>query len=474
MSHSLVVAIVLLLAIVAFEGRRRWTHKPIGLLSVAHLVFVLNYCIPPLFIALIGGTSLETDPYGVRLFLFSVVEQVQLGAGAFATGSWLALLAYCAMIAGYMLIKVKVGSRMVALDSAGVPLRGLGLAGVALGVVTVAALLLYSPQFKSFLHMVSTDPNRAWYASDPTGLLMMFKMGVLVRGGEVSISRGFLQIIVLLGVPAVMFLSASAARAQGPVRWALAVGMGLVWLAVLARVYHASGRMEFAAFIVLFPLAALLSLRSIKVAMIGLVPVLLFGLFIGVADNAFFSTPGASAGLMGEALFFKSGQSILFMLNEFSFPYVISAHTAHVVPELVAYRHFIDLPLAALYMLPSIGGADTWPPMISHIHLEMLPYMPIDLVSFGYYSWGAVGVALVFLVFGSALAVFDLWLVPGAGWLAQCLRAGWMMYLPLRIMYADPYTSMKTGFGLIVGTVIVVALVWLTQRRNRARWELPS
>ena len=64
--------------------------------------------------------------------------------------------------------------------------------------------------------------------------------------------------------------------------------------------------------------------------------------------------------------------------------------------------------------------------------------------------------------------------MPGAGWLVQCLRAAWMMFLPLRIMYADPYTSIKSGFGLIVGTVVLVTCVWLLKRAKQGRQEHPS
>ena len=401
MSQSLIIAAVLLLGIAAFEGWRRRERQPFGLLSVANVVFVLNYCVPPFFIAFIGGTDLEVSPFGtaqsdMRLYLFPLMEKVGLSEDAYGWAGLFAVYGYVTMLGGYASMTRFARKNVLPLRSAEVPLGFLLSAGLLLGGLAVAALLLFSHQFHGFAHFLKHDPQLSLYQSDPTGLWLMMKLGAYVRGDIISVSRGYLQIVVLLGLPGVMFLSAAAFKAKNAMRWVIGFAAVCVWLVVLTRMFYAAGRLEFVTFVAIFPLAAVFMMRSRLAVLVIAVPLVVFVFFMAVLGKDFFQFPAERLADLFDVMFVKTGQSILFILNEFSFPYVISANTIQIVPEEVGYRYFIDLPLAALYLLPSFGGADTWPRMISHIHLEMLPLMPIDLVSFGYYALGAVGVGLSF------------------------------------------------------------------------------
>ena len=466
---SLTLSGLLLFAIIGHEGWRRTTHQPFGLLSVANIVFALNFCVPPLFVAIIGGTDLETNPFGKRLFLFRVMEQMNLDMGAYASATWIVVLAYVVMLIVYLIVTRANTLQISPLSTTGISTVSIAFVGIVLGAIAIAALLLYAAQFVPMENRAGWVYRLALLQDEPTGIAKMVKYGNLVRAGRISVSFGSFQVLVMLGVPSVIFLSAAAIRLRGTFRWVLSIIAIVVWFAVFVRLYHAAGRMELTIFLVFIPLAILLSVRSMKARMLGGGALLLFGMFMGLASHTFFPQPTLAASTMATTLFGDFGRAILFLLNEFSFPYVMSANTIQVVPEVVPYRYFIDLPLALLYMLPSFSGVDTWPEMISHIHNKTAPLMmPYDLVSFGYYSLGWAGVVVVFAALGAALAVMDRWLTPGTDWLAICLRTGWMLFLPFRIMYADPYTSMKTGFGLIVGTVLVLMMVWVAKRWGRA------
>jgi len=465
MEQSLYIATVLLFSIVSFEGWRRWTGQPFGMLTIANGVFALNFCVSPILLTVLPGSEFENGPFGAQLFMLTIMKLLNLDGAAYLWASLVTVFAYALMVGTYM--AVARFKRPQPLNGDTIPAAWLTLVGLALSVVAVAALLVYSAQFKDLLYGGAMYRTTALPEGD-FGLIKMLKVGMLVRGGKLDITRGYLQIIVMLGVPAVMLLSASALRHHGIKRWLIFSVVTIVWLTVLARVYHASGRMELTVFLAFVPLAVLLGVRSTKAVMIGGGVLLIFGLFMVLARHEFFPQPGQTASVMINALAFNSGRSVLFLFNEFAFPFPVAAHTLSLAEDAVGYRYFVDLPLAMLYMLPSIGGVDVWPEMISHIHNRIVPLqLPYDLVSFGYYSLGFAGVGLVFMAIGAAFAVMDAWLAQGKGWLSRVLLAAWMMFLPFRIMYADPYTSMKTGFGLIVGTVLVVVMAYLAKRWKR-------
>lgn len=473
MNLTFALAAVMLVVILAFEVWRIRKGKPLGLLSVANLVFALNFCISPIFISLIGGTGYEMNPLvnheaNPRLYIFSLIETVNLGSKAYETAIQMAVLAYAGMLLGYGLVLRNAVGLIIPLQTASITQRDKVVLGSCLGGVALIALLLFSSQFFEYASYLRNDPNLPLYQADPTGVLLMMNLGAFVRGDIVPVSRGYLQILILLGVPSVMLISAAAIKAKGWLRWGLAAVALSIWLVVFARMFFAAGRLEFAMFVAIIPLAILFSMKSRAMIISVSLPLIAFGIFIGALGKEFFLFPSEKISELGDVLFLQSGYSFLFIINEFSFPHVVSAHAMQIAADTIGYRYFIDIPLAGLYMLPSLGGVDTWPPMLSTFHEEILPEIPYDLISYGFFNLGVLGVIIVFGFMGALLALFDMWLTPGAGWLVQCLRAGWMMYLPFRIMYADPYTSMKTGFGLIVGTILILGLVWLSKRRAEA------
>jgi len=466
MTTHLIISAALLCAIVGFESWRRIQGQPFGLLSVANMVFTLNYCVSPMLLAFAPGTDFATGPYGRPLFMLQVVESLELTESSYLNASMLSVLAYGGMIGTYL--GVSRFTKPTPLQVDGIPLRWLISTGLILGSVAIVALLIYSSQFPAMFIGTHSPYHSELYQYDPTGIYKMMKLGNIIRGNVREVSWGFLQIIIMLGVPALIMLSAAGLRVAGRQRVILIALAVVVWMVVFARTYHAAGRMELAISVALIPLAIVLSMRNQRQAFLGVVALFVFGMFVGLAKHSFFGQPLDTAMIMLDAQVIQFGRSALYMANEFAFPFPIVAHTLETGAESIGYRYFVDIPLAMLYMLPSLGGVDTWPEMISHIHERLVPLMlPYDLVSFGYYSLGWGGIAIVFAAMGGLLAVFDKWLTPGTGWLVQCLRASWMMYLPFRIMYADPYTSMKTGFGLIVGTFLILGMAWLSKRRAK-------
>ncbi|MBL4613476.1 MAG: hypothetical protein JKY27_01180 [Magnetovibrio sp.] len=452
----------LLLWIVGFEAYRRMTMQPFSMLSMVHLLFVLGYCIPPFWIYFVMGTSLETGPYYEHaLFIIPFYQQLDFANEVYRSASLHAVLLYVIMMFGYWAIgRLKVWTSPRNFDR--IPRSWIVLCGVVLGALSLVALVVYAAQFGSLTGMIEA--------------------GREIRAGRMDVRWGFLQIIVLLGIPATIFLSAAGSKMSGKMRvlmWTLAA---LVWWFVALRAYHSAGRLTIFTFLAFMPLGVIFYLGfKNRWAVSGFAMLLITGLFVAAAPQILFSSVGAGFQETLSALSTKGGQSILYILNEFAFPYLVSARTPMIAPDVISYRYFVDIPLTGAYMLPSLSGTDTWPPLISHLHQatltgfspRALQLMPIDLVSFGYYNLGTLGVAITGLVFGGLISAFEKWLSPGSGLLAQLLRAAWMLYIPFLVLYAAPYTMVKAGFGLIVGTVLVLVMVWLSRFRasDQASWE---
>ena len=84
--------------------------------------------------------------------------------------------------------------------------------------------------------------------------------------------------------------------------------------------------------------------------------------------------------------------------------------------------------------------------------------IPVDLISFGYYSLGVPGVIIICILFGSLLRVFEILLPLNVHKVFVIFRFAWMVFLTFMIMYADPCNVIKTGFGLFVATPILFLL----------------
>ena len=473
-SGTLSIAFVLATFVLAFEFYRRVKRKPFNLLSVTNGLFVLIYCIPPFFIEFVPGTSWEVSPgedrgYGVRFFVFTLVERISLGEKAYLTAVVLSVVTYVAILAGYFLAIRWI--TIPPLNPRNVSKRLLLWSGILLGLISASAFIVYSAQFTELLRPGS-QYDLEFLPNDPLGIFAMLKLGGLVRGGKLQPALGFLQIIILLGIPAMIFLAAARSQIPSVINIILLGGAVLIWFVVFSRGYHVAGRMELMTVCALVPLALLLGAKPSLRSTMGAACLVGFGIVMAQAPWAFFVDPAASIGGMLETVGTSFGGAILYIVNEFAFPHAIAANTSTIVPTPQPYRYFIDFPLATLYMLPSIGGPDSWPKMISHLHGDYVPMlMPYDLISLGFYSLGWTGVVVISVLFGLGLGMLDRWLKPGGGWLVNAFRAAWMMYLPFRMMYADPYTSMKTGFGLIVGTVVLIALIGLSRRTLRLENE---
>lgn len=441
------MAVMTMVEVLHFRHVRRVTF-----LTAAHVLIAVAYCLPPFLITWLPGTPWAAglngpnnpNPWGIRLYILDLADALRLPPSAPLTVTIILFGAYALLLVGYFLAR-RVPVRP--LMSAAVQPAPLLVAGGTLAVLAAAAFAVYASQFGSVAELI----RRGW----------------LIRSGLMEAQRGYLQVLTQIGFPAFLFLAAAAQRWTGWRRVAIAAGAGAVWAVVVLRFLHVGGRLDMGAFLLPPLLAAIFLLPSRRLAVAALAG---FGglalILVNLPHNIFYM-PARFLPRVLSAFYDKFLDRLFYLLAEFAFPYVAAAHTLIVAGVVIPYRYFVDIPLGALYMLPNFSGVETLPPMILNLHVELLPWIPVDLFSFGYYSLGTVGVLITFAAFGAVLAVFDGWLTFSTGWLGQAFRAAWLFYLPFRLLYADPYAAAQSGFGLITGTLVLLGLSLWAERRAK-------
>lgn len=444
-------ALVLLMAAVETVNFRR--TGTITFLTAAHALILIGYCLPAFTITFVPGTFLETgpwseadpNPWGSRIYILDLFDFLALPASTYLTASIILMGSYIAMVAAYF---TALRLPVPALDGQRLPKWGVAGVGLFLLAIAAAAFAIYTPQFASVIRFLHD--------------------GQLVRKGGLQVQYGFLQVLMQVGVPAFILLIAASLRFDRRIRAVFVALAFAAWALALARLLHAAGRLELGSFLAFPVLALMFLLRSKKTTWLMAGGLVLVVLVVASVPHDFFrhplrELPSALGSVASDVV-----GTVHFIIAEFAFPFVTSAHALTLVPDQIPFRYFIDIPLGAAYMMPSFGGVDTLPPMILSLQARILPWMPVDLLAFGYYSLGTLGALMIFAGFGAVLAVFDRWLTVSPGWLGQALRAAWLFYLPFRLFYADPYAAAQWGFGLIAGTFFVLMLsLW-------SRWRSPA
>lgn len=454
MTPVLILSGSLIVLITVVEGLNFRRTRRITFLTAAHALIAVGYCLPPFLIAILPGTPWATgprgaddpNPWGIRLYLLDLFEHLQLPESAYLTVGVILIGAYGALLAGYGAARALP---VRAFSSHRVPPGLLALSGAALGGIAVTAMAIYASQYD--------------------GIRDLIYMGIHVRTGNFPPKWGYLQVLAQIAFPAFLILIAAAIRMRASMRIVVLLLAAIVWTTGTIRVLHVGGRLELCAYLVTPLLATMFLMRSKTAAILSMACMAVVGIFVANLPHTFSRDPFGIGMAMIQQMGTDLANHLLFIVADFGFPHIAAAHSVTAVPDPIPFRYFTDIPLGLLYMLPNFSGVETLPPMILNLTAKILPWIPVDLFSFGYYSLGTVGVLLTFATFGAVLALFDGWLTESAGWLGQALRAAWLFYLPFRLLYADPYAALQSGFGLITGTALVTTLVlWTAWRRRGA------
>lgn len=436
--------------IIGIETVRIRAGRGLDFLSVFNGLFILNFCMPPLMIVYLSPALADLDPQGT-LWFFQVVEKMGAERLDFTGASVWSLVAYLAVAGSYNAFRRPV-EKLPAPDFAALPKSWLVVAGVMLAAVACIAIMPYVDSLG--------------------GLKKAMRLSASVRFGITQSKYAFLLHFILFFIPATLFMFAAAMRERRS--YPLIAVTAVFWLLALGAVVQKAGRLDIAVFALLLPLAFYVRYRP---GMRKLAPIAVLGAILSIAliqtGDVFFSRGAARAlAALGDVDFVLLIPRIL---QEFAFPYVVLAHTLVVVPETVEYRYFYDFILGVQYLMPNLGRADALPLTANMLNGKMFGApIPMDLLSHGIIYMGGAGLLIVALAHGAALRLADYWLAPDNGWLASLLRAWWMLYLPFRLMYGDPYNGLKSGFELWVGAAVVAAMVVAAYVRRQAGGQKPT
>jgi hypothetical protein len=300
------------------------------------------------------------------------------------------------------------------------------------------------------------------YASELGGLWHMLKYSGAYRSRlDIKSNYAFLRNIApLLLIASYLF--------YGAVRMAKTAGAARVrkilflyaFLASLLLLYHQAGRLNLLMYMLIFPLVTIVEQNRIRWKTLALgavlfLAIILFGkeLFHIILDPQAVSRKVDALQQGGET------KAISYVMFEFAFPALTLANTVgQAVPEVVPYRYFVDFWLALVSLLPNKLLDLESKTTVSMLNTRLFGQegtIPVDLVSFGYFNLGTIGVLLTTLLFGVLLRLFERLLPTQGGPAVSIFRVAWILFLAFRVMYGDPEIALRPGFYLIFGTLVL-------------------
>jgi hypothetical protein len=214
-------------------------------------------------------------------------------------------------------------------------------------------------------------------------------------------------------------------------------------------------------FLVTFPLAKVIRTGRLRARLVIAATAFILVLLL-------FGKQLVESGLSGSALSARvenvgrnATSGIRLIAIEFAFPVATLANATREVPGEVEFRWFYDLPLAVAYLVPQRLLGVEHPPTVSMVNTARFGAtgaVPVDLLSFGYFSAGVPGVVLLMLVVGTVLVFFERILPPSPDPTDCILRAAWILFAAVRVMYGDPQLVWSGGLHLILMALVFVAI----------------
>lgn len=417
---------------VVVEIRRSPVRGVIDPLRAASAVYVTCFALVPAILTLFDWRGFESS-------VWNWIFARPFRDPAYAEASVLALIGYLAMVAGYGWI---LSGNRGAAAAAPVSDQRLWVVGTGLGVVGLGALAVYSMSIGGVRPLL-LDAAAFRGPTPPVESPLAFLKNVapLVLGGGVA-------------------FYALRERVTGWRAGLATAGFSLCLLLGVLVLFHQAGRAILAGLLVAYPLISVM--RRGRVTASLAVVTLAAGGVLFAAGKALFQVlrdPVVLATRVGHLIDqpLASGGE---MLLEFSFPVVVLANAVATVPQVEPFRWFVDLPLAGAYLAPKrLFGLDL-PPTVSMVNSQQFSSfgaVPVDLLSLGYYSAGALGAVAVALAFGTLLGVVERRLPPTADPVRAALRAFWLILLAQRVMYGDPQLFWVPGFWLAVTSLALLA-----------------
>ncbi|MGB9899172.1 hypothetical protein, partial [Thermanaerothrix sp.] len=165
--------------------------------------------------------------------------------------------------------------------------------------------------------------------------------------------------------------------------------------------------------------------------------------------------------------------------SEMAFPYL---SLANVIENGATWRLFMDIPLGLLYVFvnPAVrvfsGSPLDLVPSVAKVNTESLigtafwGEIPVDIVTFGYYNGGPIGVVVTCFLWGVLISWFERALPEGVTGVTSALRFAFIVFLStVGTVYSDPVNVLRDGLYLVVPFLTLFGLMWLQPQRARGK-----
>jgi len=430
------IALVLAGIIITHESLRVGKRTQIDFLMGASLLYFICYSIVPIF----DQTLKDTD-----LGFWNWIFRLPFNRRDYLSASLLSIAGYVAIIAGYYATEYSpVGKTFrdrLANKAWFVPETLQVIIALSFGLVGIVSLLVYANAVGGFE-------------------IMLQAVGFFRNQTDPYTDFGFLiKVAPFASVSSYVFWDLFTSSTGNLRKGLYGIGFWLMFMSSLLILYSLGGRVQFAFYLLVFVIYVSFRRRRLPkaYALLGgilFVAIVLFGKEV-ISLNVYVSDD--LIGAVWEELTTDPLSGIRKTLLEFSFPFVTVANVVDLVPNEMSYRWFEDIPLGVAYLLPKPLLGLTLPPTVTMIYDEYMDVpIPIDLLSFGYTSMGALGTILVCLVYGFVLCIADCYFPANGNRTLILLRAAWLLYLSAQVMYGSPHHALVAGFPLLVGTLVIV------------------
>jgi len=439
---ALPTSLLLLGIIVLVEVCRKKRKCFFDFLFGVNIMYAVLFCVIPFFLVI----TQKGGHYG-----WGWMSDVTVSNSNFLFASLISIFGYLSLIFGYFVVGLlggkvasapsEPGGRMVAVKLRATREKRSFAIGIILGGIGACALVIYAYSIGGFDVMIlqaaafrlDNPPVVTPYAFlknvAPFVLISSYVFFGLMRSSSDEFIKRYSKYMFI-----VMFV------------------MSFVIL------FHQSGRLNLIAYLFIFPLSMMILKDEInkKNLVVGVCFFVFLTLF-GKELFHFFINPDSIVNKV-DSVSSSPLDALNKLLLEFSFPYVVLAKAIETVPADLDYRWFIDVPLAFAYLLPQrLLGLENLPPTVTMVNVELLNApIPVDLLSFAYYSMGLPGVFIVCSLFGYCMKLLNQSFPPNEDAVAAIFRAAWIMFFTFNVMYGNPHHALNNGFPLILGTILLL------------------
>ncbi|WP_102335490.1 O-antigen polymerase [Salimicrobium jeotgali] len=427
--YSIVAAIFIMLIVFIFELIRPKKMK-IDFLTACNFIYILAFSISPLYIY-----------WFYEYTTWSTIKENNIENGIFLYGSIISIVFYIFFVWGYYFFgKFKINSKFIAFSHNffdNFSNKRVLMVGTLLLVIGGGALLVYIQALG--------------------GLSQFLTLGSILRSNGDYIDSPFLflkNVAPLLTVSAFIYY---ALYIDGrPRQFKYLLLFIIAFAGSLLILFHSAGRMSMFVFLVTFPIAHTIYKNNIKVSNL-IIGLLLFFFIVTFGDQLMNATSGLNTNLEIK----NFGETVGGIFEEFTFPFTNIANTVALFPVEYDYRYgFKDLLGGLENILPSAildlsTLIDETPSQLNTRIFNSNGTMPVDIITFGYMSFGIAGVMLTGLAFGVLTKSLESLFSHKKSLLACIFFTSWMIFISFRFMYGDPALAYESAFKLVIGTILL-------------------